>query len=288
MDGRVTGGLGLRELARRTWREVYTHNTLGRAAELAYYFLLAFFPMLIVLLSLISLVPTLKETVLFWVLSLMPPDAKQILRDWLTNVFGSRRGGLLSLGLVFSLWAASTGMTALMGALNEAYDVQEWRPFWKSRLIALGLTIALSILVIGGASAINYGEPVAKWIANRVGLGGVLTMLGSAPYYLMGLAMLTLGMGLIYYIAPNVQLNWIRIAPGTIFAVLSFILVSYLFSVYLTFAPSYDATYGSIGAIVVLMLWFYLLGLVICIGGEINAEIHKVAGERIIEKERRV
>jgi len=279
------GGLGFVDLARRTWREIYRQDFLGRAAELAYYFLLAFFPMLIVLLSMISFIPPVKQTILFWISNLMPPDVKQILHDWLAGVFANRRGGVLSFGLVFSLWAASTGMSAMMTALNQAYEVEEWRPFWKSRLVALALTLALCVLVIGGAAVITYGQPVAEWIASRVGAGGASAELGSAPYYVMGFAMLTVGMGLIYYVAPNVKLNWIRIAPGSVFAVTGFIITSYLFSLYLQFAPGYDATYGSLGAIVVLMLWLYLLGLMICIGGEINAEIHKAAGERIVEKE---
>jgi membrane protein len=287
MGSNIIGGLTLQELARRTWREVCTRDLLGRAAELAFFFLLAFFPMMIVVLSLISFMPTVQQTILFWLANLMPPDAKAILEKWLANAFGERRGGLLSFGLLFSIWAASNGMSALMKALNQAYEVEEWRPLWKSRLIALGLTIALSVLVIGGAALINYAEPVAEWLAKSIGAERLWELLGSGPYYLMGLLMLTLGMALIYYVAPNVTLHWMRIAPGTIFSAAGFILSSYLFSLYLNFAPSYDATYGSIGAIVVLMLWLYLLGLVMCIGGEINAEVHSAAGERVVEKERR-
>src|SRR5688572_7055711 len=144
----MLGSLSFRQLVKTTWENVVKDNSLGRAAELAYYFTLALFPMLIFLLSLISFVPGAQEIILQWFSTIMPPEAMGIVRGWVESVFASRSGGLLSSSLLFSLWAASNGLGAVMQALNQAYKVQEGRPFWKAQLVAIGLTIALSLLVM--------------------------------------------------------------------------------------------------------------------------------------------
>jgi membrane protein len=280
------GGLSIRELARRTWRDVREDNSLGRAAELGYYFTLALFPMLIFLLSLISFIPGADEIILDWFATVMPSEAMNIVESWVGSVFRNRSGGLLSFGLIFSLWVASYGIGALMDALNRAYEVEEGRPFWKAQLVALGLTIALCLLVMGGAFIITFSEKPAGWLAELLKLGNIFAVLWLAFSYIVGFTMLALGMGIIYYVAPNVQQQWHWIVPGSLFAVIAFLLVSFGFSLYLRFAPSYDITYGSLGAFIVLMVWLYLTGLIMCVGGEINAEIQSAAGERVVEKEK--
>ena len=286
IHGRWTlGGLTIKELARRTWREAGEDNVTGRAAELAYYFLLALFPLLIFLLSLVSFIPSAQETIFTWLSRLMPQDAMRIIDDWVETVFSTRSGGLLSFGIIFTLWAASTGMAALMDALNSAYEVKEGRPFWKARLVALGLTVAICVLVIGGAALITFGDQFARWLAAWLGVGDQFGIIWPFIRYLLGLCMLIVGLGAIYYFAPNARQRWKWITPGAVFAVVTFVAVSYLFSLYLRFAPSYDATYGSLGAVIILMLWLYLMGLIVFIGAEINSEVDKSLGKYRTEKE---
>jgi membrane protein len=282
----MLGGLTIKELARRTWSDIRQENALGRAAELAYYFTLALFPMLIFLLSLISFIPGADEIILGWFATVMPPEAMKLVESWVGSVFRNRSGGLLSFGLIFSLWVASNGIGALMDALNRAYEVEEGRPFWKAQLVALGLTIALCLLVMGGAFKITFSEKPAGWIADLLKLGDIFGVLWLTFSYVVGLAMLALGMGIIYYVAPNVQQRWRSIVPGCIFAVVAFLIASFGFTLYLRYAPSYDITYGSLGTFIVLMVWLYLTGLIMCVGGEINAEIQSAAGERVVEKEK--
>ena len=284
MHSAILGGLTLKELALNTWRAIYKHNCLGKAAELAFYFLLALFPLLIFLLNLISFMPGVQATILFWLSRLMPPDATRIVETWVQNVFANRSGGLISFGLIFSLWAASNGVGALIAALNSAYEVEEGRPFWKAHLVALGLTIALCLLVIGGALLIAFGDPLARGLADLVSYQRTIGQIWLVIRYLMGLAMLTIGMAVIYIFAPNVRQRWTWIAPGALFAVLTFVTASYLFSLYIRYAPSYNATYGSLGAVIVLMLWLYLMGLIMYIGGEINFQITNAAGRRVVRK----
>ena len=284
MHSAILGGLTLKELALKTWKAIYEHNCLGRAAELAFYFLLALFPLLIFLLNLISFVPGVQETILFWLSRLMPPDATRIVETWVQNVFANRSGGLISFGLIFSLWAASNGVGSSIAALNSAYEVEEGRPFWKAHLVALGLTIALCLLVIGGALLITFGDPLARGLANLVSYQRTIGQIWLVIRYLMGLAMLTIGMAVIYVFAPNVRQRWTWIAPGALFAVVTFVSASYLFSLYIRYAPSYNVTYGSLGAVIVLMLWLYLMGLIMYIGGEINSQITNAAGRRVVRK----
>jgi membrane protein len=277
--------LTLKELALRAWRETYEDNAFGRAAELAYFFLLALFPFLIFLLSVFSFLSGLQEALLDWLAQVMPGEAMQLVADWVENVVGDRSGGLLSLGLLGALWAASTGMAAVINALNTAYDVEEGRPFWKARLVAIGLTISLSVFIVGGQVLIMFGDWLALWLAGLVGLGDTFIAVWRYVDYLIGLLLLTIGVGLIYHFAPNVKRKWRLITPGAIFAVVTSIIVSTLFSFYLRVAPSQSATYGSLGAVIVLMLWLYLLGLALFIGGEINSVIERAAGRPIIQKE---
>jgi membrane protein len=285
MGRRIFGGLTLKELALGAWREAYEDRAFGRAAELAYFFLLALFPMLIFLLSVFSFMPGLQEALLDWLAKVMPPDARRLVASWVENVAGARSGGLLSLGLLGSLWAASNGIGAAIDALNTAYKVEEGRPFWKSRLMAIGLTIALTVVFVSGQVLIMFGDWLARWLAARIGIGEALTTLWRYFDYLIGLLLLTIGVGLFYHFAPNVKRKWRLVTPGAVFAVMASILASILFSLYLRVAPGYSATYGGLGAFIVLMLWLYILGLALFLGGEINSEIERAAGGLNVEKE---
>lgn len=229
--------------------------------------------------------PGAQDVILAWLSKLMPRDAMKLVNEWVRNVFSSRSSGLLSFGLLFSLWWASSGVNALIAALNAAYEIKEGRPLWRTYLLAFGLTITLSLLVIGGVAVIIFGEQPASWIADMLGLKTGFSILWNLVRYIVGLAMLIIGIGCIYHFGPNVEQRWKWIAPGTCFAAVAFILVSFLLSLYLKFGPSYDATYGSLGAMIIFMLWLYFIGLILFIGGEINSEIVDAMGEPVVEKE---
>jgi membrane protein len=284
MNKGVFGGLTLKELAKRTWREASEDNVFGRAAELAYYFLLALFPMLIFLTSLVGFLPGLREAIMDSLAMIVPADAMKLVRDTLADVTANRSGGLLSFGILATIWAASNGVTALMGTLNVAYGVKETRSFIKTQFTALGLTVALAVLIVGGTALIMFGDTLVDWVSASLGLGATLTVVWHIVDYALGLALLFIGIGLIYYIGPNVKQKWRWITPGSVSAVAATIASSMLFSLYLRYAPKYSATYGSLGAVIILMLWLYLVGLVLLIGGEINSEIEIARGVIPAEK----
>jgi membrane protein len=278
MMRRVLGGLTLRELARQAFERAYKDNAFGRAAELAYYFLLALFPMLIFLISVFGRLRGLQQELLTWLSRVMPSEAMGLVNDWVRDVADNSSRSLLSLGLFGSLWAASSGVGALIGALNTAYEVAEDRPYWKARLLAIGLTVALCIFLVGGTALIMFGDLFAERLAVRLGLGAAVAQSWRYVDYLLGMALLWAGIEAIYYLAPNVKGRWQLVTPGALFAVFAFIFMSILFSRYLRIAPSYSATYGSLGAVIVLMLWLYLLGLILFLGAEINSVIERASG----------
>jgi membrane protein len=285
MNYQFLGRLTFKELAARTWRETNEDNILGRAAELAYYFLLALFPMLIFLTSLVGFLPGLREAIFTGLAKFVPGEAMRLVSETISDVTRRRSSGLISFGILGALWAASGGVTAVMGTLNTAYDAREERSFWKVRLIAICLTVLLALLVVGGTALIMFGDRFAVWLAAQLGMGTTFTIVWGIVHYLMGLALSFLGLELIYYFGPNVEQDWKWITQGAVFAVISLVFASLLFSLYLRFAPDYSATYGSLGAVVVLMLWLYLMGAVILIGGEINAEIAHAADKPLVQKE---
>jgi membrane protein len=187
--------------------------------------------------------------------------------------------------LLGALWAASKGMQAVIFALNTAYDVEEERSYWMTKLIAPGLTLSLSVFIVSGQILIMFGDWLAIWLTGVLGLGDRFAALGRYIDYLLGLLLLIIGVGLIYHFAPNRKRKWRLITPGAIFAVSASIIVSILFSQYLRFAPSHNVIYGSLGAVIVLLLWLYLWGLALFIGGEINSVIERAARRPVVEKE---
>ena len=269
----------IKRVARRVWRESGEDDVLGASAELGYYFLLALFPMLIFLTSLIGFIPDLQASIFHELRRIAPSDAMRVVNETMQDVVSKRGGGWLSFGILGTLWAASTGTAALIDTLNRAYEVKETRGYWKVRLIALGLTIGLSLVVILSSAIIMLSDRLPAWVGERLGIGSGLLGWWTAVDYLLGLLLLALATGTIYRFGPDLKGKCRWITPGSIFAAVAAAIASYLFSLYLRLAPSYSATYGSLGAVVVLMLWLYLIGLVILIGGEINNEIEKLTCE---------
>ena len=262
----------LKQLALKTWREATEDKLFGAAAELSYYFLLALFPLLIFLTSVIGFLPGAAHGNLVRSLErVVPPDAIKLMRDWLADVVSHRSGGLLSVGLIGSLWAASSGVASLINTLNTAFDAAETRPFWKRRLIAIGLTLTLAMLIAGGSVLIMFGHLLGSWLGAALKAGPVFAAASSAIGYLVGFVLLMGGIVLIYRFGPDLNRRKEPVWPGAVFATIGIVIGSLLFSLYLRIA-SVSATYGSLGAVVTLMLWLYLVGLMLLLGGELNSE----------------
>jgi len=273
------GGLSVTELGRRVVKEVIEDNCLGQAAQLAYYFLFAVFPFLLFLASLLGYVPIpdLMDRIMELLAEVVPGEALHLVQENVRQIVTEQRGGLLSFGIILALWASSSAITAIMDGLNRAYDVQEGRPFWKVRGIALLLTIGLSLFIIVSMVLLIFGPQIGGWIADQVGLGRAFEVAWNTLRWPVILIFLILAMAVVYYFAPDVEQNWKWITPGSVFAVIGWILASLGFSFYVNHFGSYNKTYGSIGAVIVLLTWMYLSGFFILVGGEINAVIEHAA-----------
>ncbi|HZS31927.1 MAG TPA: YihY/virulence factor BrkB family protein [Methylomirabilota bacterium] len=277
------GGLSVRQLAARVYDQVWRDEVMDRAAALSYYFVVALFPALLFLTALFGLlpVPGLMDRLLGYTHDVLPGDAASLVRRTTAEAVRGARGGLLSLGAVGALWAASSGMNSAIVALNVVYDTKDQRPWWRRRLVALGLTVVFSLFVMLVLVLVVFGRPLGNALADVLGLGREFatawTLLSWPVVVLIGL----LGIGMVYYLAPVVRQEWRWVTPGSAFAVAVWLLVSFGLRLYVNVVASYNAMYGSIGGVILLLLWLYLSSLVILTGAEINSEIEKAAATRV-------
>ena len=272
------------ELAKRVWKEIDKDRVFGRAAELSYYFLLALFPLLIFLTSVLGIImgsgSGTRHALFSYLGRIMPSSAFQLLDNTMYEVTAASGSGKISFGLLAALWAASNGMTAITDSLNAAYDLTESRPWWKQRLVAIGLTVALSVLIMSALILVVAGGNIGEGVANHYGFGPAFAITWKVIQWPVIFAALILAFALIYYFAPDFHDQaWQWLTPGAAIGVALWLLVSIGFRVYLHFFDSYSKTYGSLGAVIVLMLWLYFTGLAVLIGGEINSEIENAAAE---------
>ncbi|MBA2486634.1 MAG: YihY/virulence factor BrkB family protein, partial [Nitrospira sp.] len=267
------GGLGWKVFGQRIWEESLKDDIVGRAAQLAYYFLLALFPALLFLTALIGLFP-LQETIPELMLNLrtvLPADALSLLEKYLDNVVKGSSGDILSLGLLGALWASSSGVTAIMESLNVVYSATETRPYWKVRLIAALLTIGLAGFIIASTTLVLYGARIGEWIADFVGMGWLFVIAWNVLQWPVAVFLMLFALAVIYYVCPDVEHDWRWVTPGSVCAVSLWLGVSLGFKAYVENFSNYNAAYGSIAGVIVLMLWLYLTGVVMLLGGEINA-----------------
>jgi len=248
------------------------------AAALSYYFFFALFPFVLFLLALITLLPGvegLQSWLLQWTAQVVPPQAYDTLAGVINGLLSEPRGGILSLGAVLALWSASSAFAGLMNALNITYGVRERRPWWKVRLLAIGLTVALSFfMILAFVLAVGSG-PLAAWLAHFLGPLGAIALL--LVNWLTVLASITLVIASVYHFCPDVDFPWRWFSPGSVLFTLGFGTTTMAFSYYVARFASFDKTYGSLGAVIILLLWMYLLALFVLLGGEINAYLDREA-----------
>ena len=276
------GGLSARELARRVWGELWDDEVVDRAAALAYYFLFALFPALLFLTALLGLLPLtgLMDRLIEYVDQALPGEAGSIVRQTLAEIEAGARGGLLSIGALAALWAGSNGMASVMSALNFAYDVADRRPWWKRRLLAILLTIGFALFILGALLLLVFGARIGSLVASTLGLGGLFTLAWNILSVPIVVFFVLIGIALVYYLAPAAKQHWRWVTPGSTVALVLWLAMSFGLRLYVSRFADYSATYGSIGGVILLMLWLYLTGFVLLVGAEINAEIEHAAAAR--------
>jgi membrane protein len=282
------------DLFKRTAAEVVADNCLGLAAQLSYFFFLALFPALLFFVALVSFIPIsgLMDAVSAALARVTPSkEVYDILYDQITRIAGDKNGGLLTLGMLGTIWSTSAGVSAIIDTLNTAYDIQEGRPWWKVRLTSLGLTVALAVFIVLSFVLVIAGPALAERVAVWAHLGPAFEWTWKVLQWPVVFGLVAFAMAIIYYYAPDAEQEWIWITPGSVVATALWLLTSLAFRFYVQHFASYNATYGAIGGVIVLMLWFYVSSLAVLFGAELNAEIEhaspygkdpgeKVAGEK--------
>lgn len=272
-----------REFGKKLWRQVRDDHVTGHAAQVAYFLALSIFPMLLFLTALLGLFlegdQVLRETLQNQLRRVAPGSALDLLMKVLEEISAGAGAGKISFGLLFSLWVASHGVRAIMISLNVAYGVAEARVWWKQQLVALMLTAGLLLFSFLALMLTLYGPKLLDFIASRAGLSALAYALWSILRWILLLAFILTVFNSLYLFAPNVKhKRWHWLMPGTVAAAAIWLAASFGFKAYLSFWDRYSATYGSIGAVIILLLWLYIAGIAILIGGEINSEIQKRFG----------
>lgn len=272
-------GLKVGAVARRSIKDFLDDNMLTYAAALAFHVLLAIFPFSIFLLALLGLLNT--SNFFDWLLQqaqyVVPDQALVALRQVTAELRSQESEGLLSLGLFLALWSASVGVRSTMRALNIAYDVEESRPAWKRYPLSVIYTIGLALMLILAAGLMVIGPQIMTWLARQIGLDDLVVTLWIWLRWPAALALLMFAIAIVYYVAPNIEQPFRLITPGSVIAVIIWILASLGFGFYIRNFADYSVTYGSFGAVIVLLLYFYISAAILLFGAEVNAVIAQQA-----------
>lgn len=275
-----TRGIGSFELLKRTVKEFSNDDMTTYASALAYRGIFSLFPFLLFLIAMLGMLD-LQEFFLWLreqVSLVLPPDALNLVNPVIDEM-QDQKSGVLSVGILVALWSASIGVRSLMNAMNKAYDVKEGRPTWKLMLLAVSYTIGLALILLATAGLMITGPQVMEWLASQIGLKDIVVTLWTWLRWPVIIILMMLVVALIYYVTPDVEQEFRFITPGSVLAVIVWIAASIAFGIYVQNFGNYDATYGSIGAVIVLLLYFYISAAVLLFGAEMNAVIEHASVE---------
>ena len=288
--------IGWAELAKRTAKDSIQDDVAGIAAQLAYYFFLALFPALLFLVALASFFPlySVTDELMRLIAPFAPAAVVNLLHDQLTALSNSDDAGLLSIGLLMALWSSSAAMVSIIDAMDRAYDIEDSRPWWRRRLIAIALTVGLALFILSSFALIVAGPQLADFLGRNLGLTSVFTWTWKIIQWPVAFLLASTGFGIVYYFAPDAEQEWTWITPGAFVATLLWLIASLGFRFYVVNFGNYEEAYGTLGGIILTLLWFYITALVMVVGAEMNAEIHRASpwgrdpGPKIMGERKRI
>src|SRR5699024_10809517 len=246
-------------------------DVTGLSAQLAYFFLLSLFPFLLFIVTLMGFLPVNGESIMQFLSSFLPEDVVSMIESNLSDIVGSRSGGLLSVGILGTLWSASNGVNAITKSFNKAYEVEEDRSFLVSRLIEIALTIAMVLVIIVALLLTIFGENIGIYVFSIINMLDLFLELCTMFRCVISSAVFFIVLIALYSLATNIRIKIKYVIWGAVFATIGWQLVSLGFSYYVNTLGNYSATYGSLGTVIILMIWFYISGIIINTGGVINA-----------------
>lgn len=243
------------------------------SAQLTYYLILAFFPFLIFLISLIGYAHLSADELLTDFIRVLPSETGDTIWSILSEVTTNQNGALLSIGMLATIWAASSGVNAIIKGLNKAYDEEENRPFWKVRGLSVVATLVLAIVIMVSMIMLVFGRAIGQHLFEWLNYPSSFPMIWSVLKMAFPIVVLFGIFLLLYRIIPNRKLSWSEVVPGSLFTTIGWITSSLLFSLYIDQFGNYSKTYGSLGGIIVLLIWLYWSSIILLLGGEINATL---------------
>ncbi|ETP70794.1 ribonuclease [Planococcus glaciei] len=255
--------------------EIKKDRATTLAAAQAYYYLLAIVPLLILLLAILPYLQLDPNRVMDFIATVLPGEVATTFQDTIVSVVTTPSGGLLTFGILGTLWSASNAMTAFIEATNQAYDVEETRSFIKLKGMAILLTLFMLVAVIIALVLPIFGGAIIDMISSFLNLPQQTEIIFQVLRWVISIAVMSLVLAFLYKFAPNKHFPFKEVIIGAVIATVLWQVVSLGFSFYVSNFGSYSATYGSLGGLIVLMLWFFLTGLILVIGAEINAVLHK-------------
>jgi membrane protein len=273
---------------KRTFQAMMSDNLLSRAAEMGYYFLFALFPTLVCASSILGLAARqasrIYDSLLHYLALVVPGSAYNMVIETFNQTAAAATGGKITLGLVAALWSASVGFAAIQDGMNTVYKVRESRPYWKARGAAILVTMLLSVMVTANLGVLLGGDLIAKLAYVRIWHHALATATAIAVHlvqWIVASGLLLLQFSTIYYFAPDLKAKrWHWMTPGAAIGIFGWVVASLGLRVYLHFFDNFSLTYGSLGAVIILLTWFYITGLMLLLGAEINSEIQAAVIEK--------
>ncbi|EAG7473353.1 YihY/virulence factor BrkB family protein [Listeria monocytogenes] len=264
---------GIVQVGQAVSARVGRNDVSGNAAQLAYYMLFSIFPMLLIAATLLAYLHIDKDSVFNMIKEFAPDQIMDFLEENLNNLLTQKNGGLLSIGIIATLWSASNGMNAVMKSLNKAYGVTNKRNYVVQRLLSMFFTLAMLATVGATLLLLVFGQQIGMFLINHLNFSEDFLSFWNNLRWTVTLIVIFVVFTFLYWVAPNRRSTLISVLPGALFSTIGWTVASLGFAYYVNNFGNYSATYGSIGVIIILMLWFYLTGIILMICGELNATL---------------
>ncbi|ABF40832.1 ribonuclease BN, putative [Candidatus Koribacter versatilis Ellin345] len=272
---------GWKNVLRRSAVDIDNNHIMAFAGSLAYYFVLSLFPALIALAAVVSLLPMpdLFQNIMSVFGRVLPDESMKLVSKVVADVIRPHSGRLLSFGLIGSLWTASSGFSGMIESLNVAYGVPETRAWWKTRLLAIGLTLLVGGMLTVSILCMTVGPHFLEIFADKIGFGPMFLLTWKIVRWPIAFALVVLSIEAIYFLAPNVRQHFMHTLTGALIAVGAWVVLSLALGVYFGKFAHFNKTYGVLGAAIGLLTWLYWTSLAILVGGEVNSEIIQETGD---------
>ena len=268
---------GIKRAFVRTYQDMVRHHTLQVSAALSYYFVLSALPGLIFLSAMVGFIPLpdLFGRVLLLLGRLLPADTMRVVYSVLGDVLLSHRGTWLSFGMLGTIWMTSAAFDSLIEALDIAYDVKDNRPFWKTRLLAIGLAAISGELLVAALAVMVVGPRFGEWLAARFAISTAFVAVWPFLRWTIAISFTIVAVEVLYFLAPNVKQRFGATLPGAILFVAAWNGLSFLLGIYFRYFANLSRTYGTLCGLIAFMIWLYWTSFVLLVGAELNAELAK-------------